>query len=76
MEKHTHNSLFDSGASSLRLLPKRCSLTTGVDVSDVCPRAMGNPYSSQTRHLLSTGEEAPSPSLEERLETLSATSPS
>ena len=72
MEKHYPTiPLFGSGDLFTPAAAKEMLLTTGVDGVMFARGAMGNPFIfNQTRHLLSTGEELPPPTLEERLETL------
>lgn len=63
--------LFGSGDLFSPEAAKEMLLTTGVDGVMFARGAMGNPFIfDQTRHLLTTGELPPPPSLEERLETL------
>ncbi len=72
MEKHYPTiPLFGSGDLFTPSAVKEMFLTTGVDGVMFARGAMGNPFIfHQTRHLLTTGEELPPPTLEERLETL------
>ncbi len=72
MEKHYPTiPLFGSGDLFTPSAVKEMFLTTGVDGVMLARGAMGNPFIfNQTRHLLTTGEELPPPTWEERLETL------
>lgn len=72
IEKHYPSTpLFGSGDLFSPEAAREMLHTTGVDGVMFARGALGKPFIfHQTRHLLTTGEQSPPPSLEERLETL------